>query len=108
MGRESNKEVKTMTEQNILYLMVGPYWVDTPLMKLIDKMRDDLFIANSDKFDWDEKEALGQAKNWLTEVGQDGWVSVFEAPANMRDQIIEIAEGAGWKVIEFELVQVDE
>lgn len=95
--------INKMTEQNILYLMVGPHWIDTLLMKLIDKMRDDLFIVTSDKFDWDEEEALRHAKNWLTEVGQDGWVSVFEVPANMRNQIIEIAEEAGWKVIEFRL-----
>lgn len=92
-------------QQNTLYLMIGPHWVDSPLMKLIDKMRDDLFTVNSDKYDWDENEALSIISIWLTEVDNDGWVIVTEAPANVRDQIIEIAEGAGWKVIEFGLVE---
>lgn len=94
-----------MSEQNTLYLMITDLKDQLESMvDLFDEMRDELFYLNSERFSWDEEDAFGMAEAWFTEIDQDGWVSVFEVPEYARKRIIEMAEKAGWKVIEFEIV----
>ena len=98
-----------MSEQNTLYLMVTDLNdQNASFIELFEKMRDELFYLNSQRFSWDEQDAWGMAESWLTEIDQDGWVSVFEVPGDAKEQMIKLAENAGWKVVEFKTVLVDE